>query len=415
MKIISKSQPVRFGSLLRHTFLPGVLVLFTMGTAEAQWTFEPILKAGVERDDNATLSVRTDDVLDVTGYLVDASVRMDFVGARSAFYITPRLLSRNYTDNPEIDSDDVFVRSGYTYTGQKSAFDLVFTYDEQTVRTAERSDADLDIDDPGDIPDDETGFVGFQDDREKFRLAPAWTYNFSDATSMNVRANFIATAYADSLQVFLNDYTDTRLTLGFDRAFSDRTVGIVEASVRKYKVDDGSSEADGVSLAAGFESSLSPTTTARMVVGIEDTDSTISQTDPAFTADLSLRRRLETVNILAQYRRSISASGVGKLSVRDTASLNLSRLLSEKIIVGIGARMYQTNSLDDVVTIDERNYVQLRSQFIWNMTPSFSAEVDYRYTFQKRAALTESSNSNQINLWFVYSPNRVDRRFSQQL
>ena len=78
-------------------------------------------------------------------------------------------------------------------------------------------------------------------------------------------------------------------------------------------------------------------------------------------------------------------------------------------------RAYSTNSLDDLELINERDYVQLRAQFIWNITSNFATEVDYRYTFQKRASLEESANSNQVNLWFVYRPNAVDRRFEADL
>jgi hypothetical protein len=393
--------------------LTGAVALLAFGTANAQWSFEPVLKVGGERDDNATLSVRTDDVLDVTGILYDLSARIEYGAAKHQFFITPQVISRNYDDAPEIDSDDIFVKSAYSYTGQSNEFGFRFDFDEQSVRTAERSDADLDIDDPDEIPDDSTGFVGFQDDRRRYRFAPTWTHNFSTSTSMNLNANYISTTYADSLQAFQNDYTDIRVGVGMERAFSDRTTGILQVTGRKYELDDGSSDADGVSISGGFERSLSQTTSFRALIGVEDTDSSISQVDPTLIANISLRRRLQTINILAQYRRSVSASGVGRLSVRDSFSLNLSRLLSEKITVGIGARMYQTNSLDEIVTIDERNYVQLRSQFIWHITKSFAAEVDYRYTFQKRAALAESSNSNQINLWFVFQPNSIDRRFGR--
>ena len=409
MKIISKSQSVRFGSLLT-----GAVALLAFGTANAQWNFEPVVKVGGERDDNATLSIRTDDVLDVSGLLADISVRVDYQSALSRFYVTPRLVSRNYKDNPEIDSDDIFVKSEYSYSGQSSDFRIRFDFDEQSVRTAERSDADLDVDDPGDIPDDDTGFVSLQDDRRRIRVAPRWNYRFSDATSGSIDLNYLDTSYADALQLVLNDFTDIRLRLGLNRVFSDRTIGRFLVTGRKYELSDGSSDADGVGAMVGFDRLLSPTTTFRFMVGVEDTDSSISQADPALIADISLRQRLETVNILALYRRSVSASGAGKLSVRDQVSLNLSRLLSEKITAGIGARMYQTNSLDNVVTIDERNYVQLRAQLIWNMTRNFATEFDYRYTFQKRSALGESSNSNQINIWFVYQPNSIDRRFARR-
>jgi hypothetical protein len=388
-----------------------VAALAVVGRAEAQWTWEPVVKVGGEKDDNATLSVRTDDVLDVTGFLYDVSARFNFDSATHDFFVTPQLISRNYDDAPEIDSDDVFVRSGYLYTGRTNEFSFRFNFDEQSARTAERSDANLDIDDPADIPDDETGLVRFQGDRTRMRFAPEFKHNFSAATSMTVGASYLTTTYDEVLSQFLNDFSDIRLNAGLERAFTDRTLGIFEVTARHYELDDGSSEADGVGFQAGFETQLTPTTTARVLLGLEDTDSSISETDPTPTADISLRRRLETINILAQYRRTVAASGVGRLSSRDTVSLNLSRLLSEKVTVGIGARVYQTNSLDDVVTIDERNYVQLRSQFIWNITSSFAAEVDYRFTFQKRSALPESANSNQINIWFSYQPNSVDRRF----
>ncbi|MGY8794167.1 MAG: hypothetical protein ACKVJN_03420, partial [Woeseiales bacterium] len=183
----------------------------------------------------------------------------------------------------------------------------------------------------------------------------------------------------------------------------------------KYEVADGSSETTGLGFMAGVSRSLSPTTTAKVMLGMEDTDSGLVDNDPGFVANVSLRRRLQTVNILAQYRRAISASGSGRLSSRESLNLNLSRRFNEKISAGLGVRAYQTTSLDDSVRIDERNYLQLRSQFIWNFTPSLAAEVDYRFTFQKRSALNESSNSNQVTLWFVYRPNSVDRRFGENL
>jgi len=387
------------------------LLLLAPTMANAQWTFEPIAKIGVERDDNATLSVRTDDVQDVSGILADLIARISYQSPLTSFNIEPRVISRRYEDAEELDSDDIFLRSIYSHRGISNTLGFRFNYDRQTARTAERSDADLDVDDPEDIPDDETGFVGFQDNRHRLRFAPSWRHDFSTATSMTLGASYLKTTYDGALQLFLNDVNDTRLALSFDRAFSDRTTGIVMGTARKYKLENGSGESDGVSLSAGFQHSLSETTNAQILIGIEDTESDISKPDPVMIADMYIRKRLETINMLAQYRRSVAASGIGRLSVRDSININLSRLLSEKITVGLGVRMYQTNSLDDVVTIDERNYVQLRSQLIWHMSQNFSTEFDYRYTFQKRAALEESANSNQINVWFVYRPNSSDRRF----
>ena len=226
---------------------------------------------------------------------------------------------------------------------------------------------------------------------------------------MNV--NYLDTSFDDPLQGLLSDYQDTRLTATLNRVFTDRMRGILSATGRRFEIDDRDDDVTGYGLMGGFEYSVSETTTAKAVVGFEEADSDLSDTDPSFVADFSLRRRLETINFLAQYRRTVSANGSGKLSVRDAVNLNLSRLLSEKITAGLGVRVFNSDPLDETLDINSRDYVQLRAQFIWNITSAFAAEVDYRFTLQKRSQLPESSNSNQVILWLSYQPNSVDRRF----
>ena len=376
---------------------------------DAQWHIEPVIKAGGETDDNATLTTRTDDVIDLSGFLFDLSAKVTYTSPRTDFFVTPRLLSRNYPDNEDIDSDDQFLNSKYSFSTESNTFSLRTHYDRQTVRTAERSDTDLDIDDPGDIPDDGSGIVGLQDRRQKLRLRPGWTHHFSNITSFGIDADWFDVNYDDSLQLFLNDYNDTRLNLSFRRGFSERTDGIVTATGRHFETKDGAEEADGLGFMAGFETRLSEKMRLKVLAGVEDTENTAGQSNAAVVGDIVLTRRLETVTLLAQYRRSISASGSGLLSVRDSFNLNLTRKLSEKISAGLGARAYRTSSLDDVVTLDEREYIQLRGRFSWRLSKAFWTELDYRYTFQNRSVLLESANSNQINVWFIYAPNSLDR------
>ena len=140
-------------------------------------------------------------------------------------------------------------------------------------------------------------------------------------------------------------------------------------------------------------------------MGIEDTELDGGETDLNPVADISYVRNLKTVRILAQYRRSIAASGAGDLATRDSINLNFRRDLSDRVTAGIGARMYSENALNvGSGGFDERNYVQLRSQIVWHISPVFSLEANYRYTFLDRISLGESSNANQVTLWMSYHP-----------
>jgi hypothetical protein len=120
---------------------------------------------------------------------------------------------------------------------------------------------------------------------------------------------------------------------------------------------------------------------------------------------MSLVRQLQTIELLAQYRRNISGGGSGTVSSRDEINLYLTRELNERISAGLGVRAYATNALEgDVANFDERDYVQLRAQFIWNLTRKWFIEADYRYTFLNRQLIGESANSNDVSIWLGYRP-----------
>ena len=408
----TKTDPITLRCVSGKPILVFIILISAISAVKAEWQIEPALKVGVEKDDNPALSSRTDDVLKDTGLLYDVSARFDYQSPLTKFYVAPRLLSRNYSDHPdELDSDDWYLKSSFSHDTKSSTLRIRLNYTEQSVRQAERSDADLDVDNPDEIPDDDTGLVRLRGDREKWRISPQWSYRFSDISSFGIAFDYVDVSYSEAFQLLLTDYTDARLSLSLERAFSERTSGFLTATGRRYEPADLTSEVTGYGLMAGFERSLSEAATARVFIGVEESQTTTSDNDPNFVANISLRRRLETIDLLAQYRRTMNASGSGRVSARDAINLNLSRRLNEKITAGLGVRAYQEGDVNDSVSTSERDYVQLRAQFIWHISAVFATEVNYRYTFQKRSALTESANSNQVILWFIYQPNSIDRRF----
>ena len=160
--------------------LSGFALVVALEPAVAEdWRFEPILRAGLMSDDNANLSARTDQEVELDGYLLDA--RADITYSQSDvtnFFLQPRVVIRSYPDEPEYDSDDLLLRSRFRHRAESSTFGFRLNFDKQTVRTGERGDSDLDIDDPSEIPDDDTGRVGLVGDRYRWRVLPYWNYQF---------------------------------------------------------------------------------------------------------------------------------------------------------------------------------------------------------------------------------------------
>jgi hypothetical protein len=389
-----------------------LILILPMSSALAQdWRFEPIIRVGGEFDDNATLDIRTDEEVELQGYLLDLLADINYRSPKSTLFVQPRFLIRNYPDESDFDSDDIFLRSNYQYRGTANTFGFRANFDQQSVRTGERTDADLEIDDPSEIPDNDSGRTVRFGDVNRWRISPFWNYRLSDMTGVGVEMDYTDARYDDVIADLLVDYTDARINVNFRRSFSPVTTGVITLTGRQYESGSGDTQnnIDGVGALVGFEHELTQNVNFSAMVGLEDTDQDGPDTDPEVVGNATLVRNLETIRMLAQYRRSISASGAARVEIRDTVNFNFSRRLTQKISAGLGVRAYQSRGKGGTAIDSDRNYVQLRSSFTWYVTTYFAIEADYRYTVIDRSGgeLAESANSNRVNLWFVYQPNTV--------
>jgi hypothetical protein len=397
--------------------LPRLSVLFAVCTAifafasassalAQDWRFEPIFKVGGEYDDNSTLNTRTDQEVDLSGLLLEARADIYYTSPTATFFVQPKVVSRNYNDDSDFDSDDYFLRSDFRRQTTKNMIGFRVRFEEQSVRTGERSDSDLEIEDPDDIPNDDTGRVLRFGDRTKWRVAPYWEYQLSNVSSIGANFDYFDTQYDDVFAGLLTDYSDARLNLIYRRSFSNVTKWGVSLTGRRYDSDNSPEEIDGYGLSAGIEHRLSEKTRVRAAIGFEDTDESGSESgDPEVTGSLSLSRNLETIRLFAQYRRSVNGGGAGTVSVRDSLNLNFRRRLNERISAGLGVRAYKTKGVSGTFSNEDRDYVQLQSTLAWYLTKSFVIEADYRYTVIDRSEVLEgSANSNRVTLWFTYQP-----------
>jgi hypothetical protein len=387
--------------------LSSALMLLLAPAAFADWRINPLLRVGGEYDDNADLSTRTDREIELQGYLLEASADFVYSAPRTTFNVLPRVLSRNYSKVPEFESTDLFLVSRFNHKMKSSAIGFRVNFDQQTVRTAERSDADSGVDNPDDIPDDDSGRVGVRGNRSKWRFTPKWSYQVTELSSVSADIDYFDVRYGDVFAGLLTDYTDARLNLNYRRDFSSRNAFLLTATGRNFQSANAfANEVTGYGMLVGFDRDMSEKSRLRALIGVENTQPSVGDRVSQVVGNVTYTQRLETITLLAQYRRSISASGAGRTSSRDQVNVNFLRRLNEKISAGLGIRAYRSVGLGGSFSIDNRDYAQLRTNFVWHFSPSFQVEADYRYTVLDRGeTLGERANSNRVTLWFVYQPN----------
>jgi hypothetical protein len=386
-----------------------LLALFASSAFGQDWQISPEIAAGYEYDDNAELSIRTDDVVELNGLLAEASVDVDYLSETTEFGFTPLVRRRTYPGDPEFDATEIAARLNYRFETIKSTWRIDGRLNRSPVRNAERVDDDLDIQDPDDILDDDSGLVGLGGDRDRLILRPSWTYRWSNVSSTKLQVDYRAVNYNETF-VFLQPYSDTTLLANYRYGFSTRTSGFVEGSVRRYE-DDAFSEFDTIALGIGLETQVTPTFRIRARIGAEEVESArtgISKIQPV--GELSFIRRIETIRLLAQYRRTVSSTGSGNMSERDSINVNFTRDLTERFEAGLGVRAYQNRPINlSGIEIGgfEREYLQLTARFTWNITRSFALRTTYQYTVSSRQIEGESANSNQIVAWLIFRPTGI--------
>lgn len=399
------------GSLKRPpaTVLLCVAVLFAAALPTSvyaqEWRFEPIVRVGGEYDDNARLQFRTDQEVTLQGYLADLRALMTYSSEKTSFTLQPSAVLRRYPDEPTYDSEDYYLQSRFSRDTRSGTIGFRATYALEDVRTAERAVSDPEIDNPDEITDDDTGRVLLSGERSKWQITPNWGYRWSDVSSIGVDLDYFDVRYDETFSGLLSDYTDARLNLNYRRDFSNVNAGLLTLTGRKFSTAASPTDVNGYGLKVGFDRTLSEKTRLRAMIGVENTQQTNGQSEPEAVGDVTLVRDLKTIRMFAQYRRMVVASGAGGLSVRDAINVNFRRRLSEKISAGLGIRAYQSRGTGNSTSIDDRDYIQLQSSFLWYLSKSLVIETDYRYTISDRdPGIGERANSNQINVWLVYQP-----------
>jgi len=384
---------------------------FAAAAPAAEWYWAPGAAIGADYNDNPGLSSRADEEDSIFGAIGQLSLEVGYLAPTSSGWIRPQIRSRRYgSDDEERDSDDQFLDFLFRGEDQTSRWGLNGSWSHEQVRTAELADVILDPEIP-ELPEDDTGVVNVQGRRDRVRLRPFYERDFSALSAYRLQASFVDTSY-DAEAFELRDYRDLRAEVQYLRHVNPLMDWVVGVFGRDYSSDERG-DAIGYGLRTGIERRISETTRLDFLVGVESTDPDDADSETDYIADVFLTRRLQTTWLKAGYRRSLAGSGLGTISARDEVHLSFRRDLTELISAGLGLRAYRSSALADEGT--DRDFTQLRAEFVWRLTQTFSLIGDYRYNFLDREDEPESADSNQAFLYLQWAPQRPGVQARQRL
>ena len=356
----------------------------------------------MEYDDNATLEAGPGLETQVNGYVLDANLRMVNETPVSNFSFVPRVLLNRY-DESDLDSNNYFADLNYSYTGQRSSFSVWGVYGDESVRTAERAPVDLNVDNPDQIPDDNSGRTFQNENRNRIQLRPQWSYKTGQRSSVELGVDYINVAYDKAASILLSDYDQLTGSASLSYGFSPVSAFRFGGYYRTNHFDVLDRDLTGYGASVGLNHSISERSRFVINVGMDSTEDSLGDNQNNVIGDISLIHDMETSRVLVAYRRSVVGNGNGVLTLRDSFNLTYTRQVTERFSIGGGASAYHSTAVGDNSANLDRDYLELRALFTWNLTRKVSVDLDYRYTNIDRALQTSSADSNRVNLWFRYT------------
>jgi len=260
-----------------------------------------------------------------------------------------------------------------------------------------------------------TGLVQINRQQDRWEINPAWSYELSDRSTLEVDAGYLDVTYDDPQSPLFRDYTDYRLgavgLAGIYRATERlRLTGRIDYGRYEAKAIDNKYDNMGLLVGAGYAISERSSLGAEMGlrrteqtrVGSDGLEVTESSSGPTF--QLRYQREFEVGGGLRlEARRQLLPSGSGQ--VLDTTGLytQFDYPLGDRWDFGLGAEAYRNRRPDGRQGLENRTYVSVAPLLAYNIARHWRLSAGYRFRWQERESVPGEAVSNAVFLALNWS------------
>ncbi len=389
-----EASGIRFG--LAPLVLLSVLV---PGSAVAdRWQIRP----------NATLQERYDDNVRFVrenaeaGFSTraDATLRATRSTENSNTGIYLGLGGTRFPDYSDLDNTRGFAGLDLGYRLERQRFSLEARFESQSTIDSEVAT---------------TGLVQVNRQQNSWEVNPAWTYQLSPRSTLEIDAGYLDVTYDDPQSPLFRDYTDYRLgTLGLGGTYraTERLDLLSRIDYGRYeaKVIDNKYDNLGVLLGATYAVSERSSLTAE--VGLRRTEQTrggpdgleLTESSSGPSYRLSYQQELEAGGGLTlEARRQLLPSGSGQ--VLDTTGLlaTLDYPLGARWQLGLDAEAYRNRRPDGRQGLQNRDYASVAPSLGYRIDEYWRLSAGYRFRWQERESVSGDAVSNAVFLTLNWS------------
>ena len=381
----------------------------------ADWEMNPKLELGYLYDSNYRLTP-PDFENEVSGGLLEAELELRATGPLTTFSLVPRIRSTYFPDDPDEESSDYFARLDWEHRTQVMRARLRADYSQESVVSSEQPSSDIDSG-LGETGGEDAGIVAIRNRRDRARLRPTLSYEFSPRHRLDLGATALDVTFDREIPGAQTPYREYGVDVGFAFNYSPRSAITARALAARYDLEIESNSADAYGLEVEWSTSATETLRAFVRGGVQHTifeDNTLTgvpgEEVTTYLAGAGVTRSVKLTELFLDATHSVGPTSSGFVVQRDLLRFRLTHLFSPRFSLFTGLRGTRDEALEGFETLFRtRHYATVDLGFEWRMLQQLSVVLGVDYTWQEFDIDGESgSESGGGTLSFVYQPRRRD-------
>jgi hypothetical protein len=392
--------------------LAAALASLWLVPAQAVVDFVPQIRLLADSNDNPRLRPVQEN--DAQALAVDARITLTNFGERGNIFVEPRVRLSAYADedDEDLESDDWWVRSYGRYDWRTVSSGFYAEFQRRSIQSSEFISAvpeDPDLPPP---PDVGTGaLLLFSQEQDSSWFAPFVDYELSNRSLLRFEYQGMDVSYTGPQFRARSDFRDKRVYAGIVRHVDERTDVSARVFGGNYEGDFNQNQTDSVGVEGRFTRPINEIWSFTLGAGVQRSDFSFYDEDNSFVdnatsnvvADIEFRQRSELRTLNVRLAREIYPSGSGFLSEVEQVSLFVEQTFSPKVVGRFGVRYDDIATLDEVRTVNDRDYGRVEIEFRWALARRMSLVGGYVFTGQSFHDTPEAdADSNAIYFGLQY-------------
>lgn len=341
----------------------------------SNWYYQTTLSSRVGGDDN--LRLRTQDEEGVVGIELEGAIELSRKTETSDVYVRGTLRSDRFDgdDDGGLDTDDQLLFAGGRWIGERSELEINGDFRRESSLLTELED---------------TGFFEQVERRVTKSIAPQYTYNLFENTSVTAGASYTDVEYPNAVPVSLTEYDFRGANAGITHTLTERSSVSLNVFHSIYEADTFDNDVDttGVNLGYGFAPDEFWTLFAS--VGYRDSrfrtnvgGVNVRDDDTGALYEASAIRQSETVRLELALRNELQPSSSGTINERTEYEFTLRKAFSERVSGKLNFLWLENESVSDVNDDDDREYWSFEVGGDYRLTPHWFLTGFYRHRDQE--------------------------------